>query len=209
MARQRRSRSAGLVAFKTPAQASKTLMVLGLLGRGPLHGYELHRIVVAHGALYADFKKPTLYHLLARLAEAGAVAVASESGARGRRGERLTYSLTGAGRALFADLLRDVLSRYEPVHTGLDVAIVFMMRLPAAEARRLLRQRRACVLTRRRVIMSEIGADAQHLPAARIAAGRLAADHALALIDAELAWIDRATASFGRTRKHASHGMRS
>ena len=46
----------------------RTLMVLGLLKAGPRHGYELHRIVVAHGSLYADFKKPTLYHLLHRLA---------------------------------------------------------------------------------------------------------------------------------------------
>ena len=34
---------------------AKTLMVLGLLQAGPRHGYELHRIVTAHGTLYADF----------------------------------------------------------------------------------------------------------------------------------------------------------
>ena len=44
------------------------LMVLGVLHAGARHGYELHRILVAHGTVYADFKKPTLYHLLARLA---------------------------------------------------------------------------------------------------------------------------------------------
>jgi len=42
-----------------PGQASKTLMILGLLRSGSKHGYELHRVIVAHGTLYADFKKPT------------------------------------------------------------------------------------------------------------------------------------------------------
>ena len=182
------------VAFRTSAQAAKTLMVLGLLQRGPLHGYELHRIVVAHGALYADFKKPTLYHLLDRLAEAGAVAVTKERGTRGRRGERLIYALTPAGRKLFAELLRDTLGTYEPLHTGLDVAIVFMARLPENEARDLMQQRKSSVLARRSVLAAEPGAT-----------GRLAIDHALRLIDAELAWIEDAVTRVGQPPPMAKH----
>lgn len=206
--RSEQFRKGASFAFKTTAQAAKTLMVLGLLQRAPLHGYELHRIVVAHGALYTDFKKPTLYHLLARLAKAGAVATVSERGTRGRLGERLIYSLTATGRKLFANLLRNTLDTYEPVHTGLDVAIVFMARLPIRESRALLHRRKASVLKRRKVITSEIGTSVIRTPAARAAAGRLATDHALALIDAELKWIRRANADLDkfRARKHHRSG---
>ena len=101
------------VAVASFAQATRMLMVLGVLHAGARHGYELHRILVAHGTVYADFKKPTLYHLLARLAEQGVVDLKSETGARGPRGERLVYSITAQGRAVFQELLRSVLGSYD------------------------------------------------------------------------------------------------
>lgn len=186
-------RTKAFPAYRSASQAARTLMVLGLLQRGPMHGYELYRIIVAHGALYADFKKPTLYHLLERLAEDGAVKVTSEAGARGRRGERLVYTLTAAGRRVFMDLLRDTLGAYQPVHTGLDVAIVFMARLPPADAIALLKTRRDTVLARRHLVSGE---GKPPPPPERAAAARLATSHALGLIDAELAWIGQAISQF-------------
>ncbi|MBL8644453.1 MAG: PadR family transcriptional regulator, partial [Rhodospirillaceae bacterium] len=183
-------KSAAKPAYRSASQAARTLMVLGLLQRGPMHGYELYRIIVAHGALYADFKKPTLYHLLERLAEDGAVKVTSQAGARGRRGERLVYALTAAGRRIFMDLLRDTLGAYQPVQSGLDVAIVFMARLPPADAIALLTARRAAVLARRALIAGE---GRPPPPPERAAAASLAAGHALGLIDAELDWIAKTT----------------
>ena len=52
----------------------KLLILLGLLHQGPLHGYELHRIVRAHGELYTDLEKANLYYLLDRLAKEDAIA---------------------------------------------------------------------------------------------------------------------------------------
>ncbi len=174
--------------FKTPSHAARTLMLLGLLQRGPLHGYELYRIIVAHGAIYSDFKKPTLYHLLSSLNASGIVEMTSEAGARGRRGERMVYSLTKKGQLLFHELLRSTLGLYQPVHTGLDVAIVFMARLPPAEARALLKERRKSVLARRDLISSE---PPPSTPGKRIVPAKLAIDHAHGLLDAELAWIEK------------------
>jgi DNA-binding PadR family transcriptional regulator len=174
--------------FKTPSHAARTLMLLGLLQRGPLHGYELYRIIVAHGAIYSDFKKPTLYHLLGSLKASGAVKMTSEAGARGRRGERMIYSLTKKGQRLFNELLRATLGVYQPVHTGLDVAIVFMARLPPVEARALLTARRKSVLARRDLISSE---PPPSTPGKRIVPAQLALDHAHGLLDAELAWIEK------------------
>ncbi len=175
-----------------PAQAAKTLMVLGLLKSGPKHGYELHRIVVAHGSLYADFKKPTLYHLLHRLELQGAVQLHSESGARGPRGERLVFELTPKGEALFRRLLRSALSSYDAAHTTFEVAAAFMALLPAAEAQTLIRRRRDAVRARRAEVTAEMELIAAQPQGARLAARQLAADHALSLMDAEIAWIDRA-----------------
>ncbi len=129
---------------RKPADA-RTLMVLGLLQDGPKHGYELHRILVAHGTLYAEFKKPTLYHLLHRLTVQGAVKVHSEAGTRGRRGERLVFAITPAGRDQFQELLRSALSTYDRVETTFEMAAAYLPWIPAREAQSLLTRRRRAI----------------------------------------------------------------
>jgi DNA-binding PadR family transcriptional regulator len=167
----------------------KPLLILGLLLRGPLHGYEIHRIVRAHGALYTDLKKANLYYLLDRLQQDGALTVRSEPGTRGARGERLIYALTDQGRARFFDLLRALLRTFDPVHPGVDVAVVFLAQLPPAEAVALLRERRQVVVARRAQIAAELG----DLTVGTVWSA-IAADHLLRLIDAEQAWLNRALA---------------
>lgn len=165
----------------------KELIVLGLLGRAPQHGHELHRIVRAHGELYADLKKANLYHLLERLEKQGCLKVKRESGARGRRGERLVYAITAKGRRHFMTLLRRVLQNYETPHSGVEVAAVFIPRLPPGEALELLRERRHAVAERQAMLERDFAGFSQRGPAARISA-----DHILSMNAAELAWIDRA-----------------
>ncbi len=167
----------------------KVLLLLGLLLRGPLHGYELHRIVRAHGELYADLKKANLYYLLERLAAEGSLQVQAEAGTRGARGERLVYELTDQGRTQFTDLLHATLQTYEPVHTGVETAIVFLSYLPPADGLRLLTERRQIVAARRATVAADIGDQENNAPLVRIAG-----DHLLSLIDAELAWLDRSLA---------------
>ncbi|MEO7386871.1 MAG: PadR family transcriptional regulator [Gammaproteobacteria bacterium] len=184
---------------------ARTLMVLGLLQSGPRHGYELHRVLVAHGTLYADFKKPTLYHLLHRLTLQGAVLVNAEAGTRGRRGERLVFTLTPLGATLFQDLLRQALSTYDKVQTTFEVAAAYLPSLPAREAQALLRHRRRAI----EAIQTEVVGEVDHLagspPGKALAARSLAADHAQCLLEAELAWLDRAMAHLaspaGRTTR--------
>jgi DNA-binding PadR family transcriptional regulator len=172
----------------------KVLILLGLLLHGPRHGYELHRIVRAHGDLYTDLKKGNLYYLLDRLAREGDLSEQAEPVARGARGERLIYALTDQGRAHFTALLRAVLRTYEPAHMGVEVAAIYLPHLPPAEAIALLEERQRAVAARREGAATELGEIAGRDPAARIAAGALAADHLLSLMDAELAWTDRVLA---------------
>jgi DNA-binding PadR family transcriptional regulator len=162
-------------------------MLLGLLQRQSLHGYELNRIVRAHGELYADLKKANVYYLLDRLAHEGFVEVTAESGARGNRGERLVYTRTEQGAVRFAELLRAVLADFSPTHTGLDVAVLYLNQLPHSEAIAILQARRAAIAARRELVADEFTDLASRpLPA------RLAVDHLLSTIDAELAWTERA-----------------
>jgi|SRR6266571_2774658 len=164
----------------------KVLLILGLLRRGPLYGYELHRIVRAHGDLYTDLKKANLYYLLDRLASEGHLRVQTEAGARGARGERLIYELTDQGRARFDELLHEILLTYEPVHTGVGTAVVFLAQLPGTEGIALLEERRQIVAQRRAQVAAALSDLATRGPLVRIAG-----DHLVSLIDAELAWIDR------------------
>jgi DNA-binding PadR family transcriptional regulator len=171
---------------------ARTLMVLGLLQSGPQHGYELHRVLLAHGTLYAEFKKPTLYHLLHRLTEQGAVRVHAEPGTRGRRGERLVFELTPLGADAFRQLLRTALSSYDRDDTTFEVAAAHLPWLPAREAQALLDRRRRAIEALHTHILEELdhlGA----LPPGKVQAARsLATDHLLCLLEAELAWLDRA-----------------
>jgi len=165
----------------------KLLLLLGLLRHGPMSGYDLHRIVRAHGELYTDLKKANVYYLLDRLAADGALSVQAEGGARGPRGERLVYALTAAGEARFDALLREVLCSYDLAHIGVDVAVMFLRYLPPGEALRLLEERRQVVADRRRQVAAEwVDAGNGNL------LEQLARDHLLSLIDAELAWVERA-----------------
>jgi DNA-binding PadR family transcriptional regulator len=163
----------------------KELLLLGLLQSGPKTGYDLHRVVVAHGELYTDLKKGNVYYLLERMADAGHLQVETEPGARGPRRERLIYSLTEQGRQHFVDLLREVVRTYELAHTGVEVGMVFLPSLAPEESIPLLEERRRAVIARRSLVEHEArAADPLHT--------QLAHGHLLCIMDAELAWIDRA-----------------
>jgi DNA-binding PadR family transcriptional regulator len=157
--------------------------------------------VRAHGEFYADLKKANLYYLLERLTGEGCLEVQAEPGARGPRRERLVYSLTERGKERFGELLRDVLREYTPIHSGVEIAILFLARVPAAEAITLLEQRRATVAARRSQVVLDLGDFAAHGNLQRIAA-----DHLLSQIDGELAWADRALAQLRDASKRGGDG---
>jgi hypothetical protein len=79
---------------------------------------------------------------------------------------------------------------FEPMNSGLDVAVVLLSSLPMDEALALLQARRDAITARRAEVAAELGEVAGQAPFARIAA-----DHLLSLIDAELGWIDRSITS--------------
>ncbi len=171
----------------TLAPNHKLLLLLGLLRDVPRHGYELHRIVRAHGALYSDLGRANIYYLLDQMATRGLVRVKPETGAPGNRGLRLKYQLTEDGRRRFWELLRAEMLSFHPPQTGVDVAVVLLTALPGDDdGADLLRARRTIVSARRSEIAAELAAVGRQGIYASIAA-----DHLLSLVDAELDWIER------------------
>jgi DNA-binding PadR family transcriptional regulator len=175
-----------------PRLSHKALLLLGLLRYQPMTGYELNRIVRAYGLLFADLKKGNIYHLLDGLARQGHLTVTAEPGARGPRRERLVYELTVGGHSAFLALLREVMTAFEPADTGLASAVVFLPELDRDEGLALLGRRREVVSERRRVVAEELATREGSLV-------RLAVEHLLAAIDAELGWIDQALGVVGGT----------
>lgn len=178
----------------------KVLLLLGMLLKGPLYGYQLHQIVRAHGELYADLKKANLYYLLERLAQDGYLETEVESGTRGIRGERVIYTLTQTGREHFHALLRSTLVDYKPVHTGIETAVVFLAHLPHEEGLALLEERRTIMQQRRQQVLIDFGDQEKNGPLVRIAG-----DHLLSLIDTEIAWIERSLALLRTTWATSEH----
>jgi DNA-binding PadR family transcriptional regulator len=164
----------------------KRLLLLGLLRRGPLSGYELHRIVRAHGDLYADMKKANIYYLLGRLADEGLVSVAVEHGTRGRRGERLIYELTKSGGDSLEPLLEEVILDVSATDSAVAVAFVFLPMVAKGRALALLRKRRRGVVARREL------AAAQLTKIEGSALVVIAVGHLVSRLDAELQWLQGA-----------------
>ncbi len=159
------------------------LLLLGLLSGTAMHGYQLNEVIETRLKRIAGLKPSTAYSALDRLATLGLVGVTTER--VGRRPERKVYALTESGRDRFRDLLRANLASADvPIYTG-EHGILFLRALAAGEARELLRQRRDATSAR----LPEVERLRDSHPATSPA--RLTADHALAHLEAEVAWLDR------------------
>jgi len=128
-----------------------TLLILGLLKLEEMHGYQLSDLIDRRLKYLTDLKKPTLYHLLAKLEAAGLVT--QRVSREGNRPERHTYRLTQAGEQEFHKRLRRNLQDAHATYFNDDIGLLFLSEIPAAEARAYLVQKRAGVDER----LAEIG----------------------------------------------------
>lgn len=122
----------------------RELLLLGLLRRKEMHGYELNEFIQRDLAACSDMKKPTAYFLLNKMAEQGWIV--EESSQVGNRPPRRTYRLTAAGEAAFQRLLRQNLAAYQPPAFPEDTGLAFLEALSRAEAQELLEARRQVLL---------------------------------------------------------------
>lgn len=167
-------------------------IVLALLRRGPAHGYDVKR---DHDAWFPDARRLAygqVYATLGRLERDGLVEVAETRTEGGP--ERTVYALTDAG----TDRLTEWLA--EPATVNGEGAGEIVRKTVAAlrigdDAARSLAAQRTAHLRRMRELTAE--------PPRADPVARLARDHVLVHLDADLRWLDlaveRVTAANART----------
>ena len=156
----------------------KKLLLLGLLRRQEMHGYQLNEFIDNNLSLCTDLKKPTAYYLLDKMAADGWISAATEQ--EGNRPPRRVYRLTEAGETAFQELLRENLAQYNPVNFSGDVGLAFLDWLAPAEALPLLQAQRHQVEIR----LEEIHAIPGHAGSLQ-----LIFSHQIRHLQAELDWL--------------------
>src|SRR5580765_4956904 len=114
------------------------LLVLGLLQRQPMHGYELRRVAVeSRMESWSGILPGSIYHALKKLEQEGLIAPARDKHAGGHT--RAVYSITAAGRRALTGLVREALSQpIRPFPTDLYGGLVYLAALPEGEVNELI-----------------------------------------------------------------------
>ncbi len=119
------------------------LLLLGLLRRQEMHGYQLFEFIDRALGYCTDLKKPTAYYLLNKMAQEGWIE--EQMVQDGNRPPRRVYRMTQAGEAAYQRLLRESLRGYSPVTFPGDFGLAFIDDLDPTEAHRLLEVRRTAL----------------------------------------------------------------
>jgi len=121
-----------------PAGVDPRLIILGLLKKAPMHGYELQRVMKQSRVdAWAGVQKGSIYHALKRMAAEGLLKVRSSDSGRGR--VKAVYELTARGRSELKQLLRAAwASRGRGFPASLFASVAFLDELPAEEVLGLL-----------------------------------------------------------------------
>lgn len=165
----------------------RELLLLGLLRREDMHGYQLHEFINQNLSSCVDLKKPTAYFLLDKMAEAGWILEVEEQQA-GNRPARHVYHLTPEGEAVFQRLLRENLSTYHSPRFPSDIGLAFLDALKPSEAITLLNRRRDS-------IAAEL-ANAMAVPA-HPGSSQLVIEHLVRHLRTEIDWLDEVIARLG------------
>lgn len=163
------------------------LLLLGLVGKRPVHAYELYDFVAKDLRYVADLSRSTVYRLMEKLHSQGLLERLSERD--GRRPERLVHKLTPKGRDRLMALVREQIAEPVSAPDPIGVALLFWDALPESDRAEVLRRRREVVERHRETVYSLLEAQPPD-PSLR-----LVLEHDLACIETEAAWLGRAVAS--------------
>ena len=163
----------------------RELLLLGLLRRAHMHGYQLHEFFERDLATCTDLKKPTAYFLLDKMTRLGWVAQREER--EGNRPPRRVYQVTPLGEAQFQRLLRENLGGHTITRFPGDAGLMFADALPPAEVLALLRQRHA-------TLAADLAA--AHAAPPHAGAAQLIIEHRIVHLESELRWLGEVMARF-------------
>ncbi len=125
------------------ADATRELLILGILRRAPMSAYHVDRAVHGHSPLYRPLKSGNVYYALDRLALEGLVVERKAKAARGPSRTKSVYRLSAAGERRFRSLLRETLLDVQAGDAALQVAYVLLGQLARRVAAELLAERHA------------------------------------------------------------------
>jgi DNA-binding PadR family transcriptional regulator len=119
---------------------STKLVILGLLKKKPLYGYEIKQIIESRMGDWTSIAFGSIYFALNKLSEDNLIQKIVEE-QEGNRPSRSIYKITEAGEREFVSLLKDVWKTDEQIFFPLDIALFFIRALPRAEVIKLLKIR--------------------------------------------------------------------
>lgn len=157
----------------------RELLLLGLIQEQEMHGYRLNEFISGAMQSCVDLKKSTAYYLLDKLTRQGYVTHTEEQS--GNRPVRRVYRITAAGQQRFDALLRDSLRTFQPQRFPGDTGLIFLEKLPTAEAIALLQKRRSALM--------EALAQARLAPP-HSGGQQWVIEHQVVTMEAELSWLD-------------------
>jgi|WetSurMetagenome_2_1015567.scaffolds.fasta_scaffold545439_1 DNA-binding PadR family transcriptional regulator len=104
------------------------LLLLGLLRKHAMHGYQLMETIQKAMTTCVSIKKPTVYFFLKRMEKAGWVTSQAEK--TGNHPPKNVYQITLAGETVYQQMLRENLtSTFLVQHPG-DIGLIFSDDLP-------------------------------------------------------------------------------
>ncbi|MFI9506152.1 PadR family transcriptional regulator [Nocardia sp. NPDC052566] len=174
------------------------MALLGILQLEPMHPYAIQRRIKEWGKdkVVNVAQRAALYKTIARLQEAGLVAVRG-TGRDQQYPERTVYEITDAGRAACTSWLAEMVGEPRYEFPEFPAALSFLMLLGPDGARTEL-ERRAKVL---RAKLTEMNADAEQM--ARMELPRVVTledEYLRAITEAELRWLDGVVADLAAGR---------
>ena len=104
-------------------RAQHDLVLLGILAKGPMHGYDVRKEIDEKLAPLVGAKPRSIYYSLDRLEKMGLLK--SHSARSGKRPKKFVYELTDKGRKEFKHLLLSNLLNFEKPCFNLDLSLFF------------------------------------------------------------------------------------
>jgi DNA-binding PadR family transcriptional regulator len=144
------------------------------------HGYQINEFIESNLNTIIDMKKPTAYATLEKLSKEGYIEVRTEQD--GNRPPRKIYSINEKGKTYFFNLLEENLKSAESVHFQGDVGLIFIDFLPSHEALFLLKEK----VAKSEEVLRKLKKAPEHGKGMGV---RIAVKHKIALIEAELSFI--------------------
>ncbi len=161
----------------------RKLLLLGMLRLHKMYGYQLNEFIDSHLGASIHLKKPTVYHLLNKMAADGWVTYKEER--QGNRPPRRVYAITPPGETAFQQMLRQSLADYKPAEFRSDISLAFLDSISAEEALPLLQKRRSII----EELLQTIRGHAEHPGSLQ-----LMIEHQLRHLEVELEWADEVIA---------------